>query len=825
MRPDSTIHWTSYPALLAAGCMAFGIFVASTLLCVNVGGWAAIGALGIFVALLLKLLGRRRRVSLLPLCTTALTGLVLVAAGGVRFAQHQSDEPLADLPERGLDVIATGRVVSHPLRPEGRLRFVVETDSLAPAAGDALEAARLRLKVTLYQDPWGEPITYPEVQRGDRLRLTGRLRALPEKTNPADFDYGWYLRRRGIHGTLSVREEGGAAVASSERGGLMGVVTARRAAIRESIDRLVPSEEGRIVLGALILGDRSRLDPQTREQFVHSGLMHLLAVSGLHVLLVGMVLYGVLGPFLRRFRLPWRSAELGRAGATILLLGLYMLISGAAPSVVRAVVMTVVLIGAALFQRSTQTLNALGVAAIVLLVVRPTELFNPGFQLSFAAVAAIVTLQPALERITPARWQESTLLRWTANTVLISAGASLGTLPILLYHFGVASAAGILLNLAAIPLTAGTLAAGLLAVVLGTAGGVIATTFGSAANVCAQGLLWTAELGDTWLHATVIRRYVRCAWMLGGMTAGLLVLVQWPRPRLRWRLLITCIVLLSISLWSAAMQDGRKNVMEVVFFDVGHGDAALLSLPGGSHVLVDAGRRDGFTDVGAQTILPHLERYGIDSLDAVVISHPHSDHLGGLPALLRGVQVGRVIHNGQPMSSSLYEETHHLLDSLGVSHQAVSAGDTLQLDPDVRTQVLSPLPGIHFQPEEANNASIVLRLAYGRTSFLFAGDAEGMVEQALVERYEPLLSSDVVKVGHHGSSTSSTQEFVDAVVPDSSRSVEAVVSVGAWNMFGLPSEEVLGHWRERGARIRVTGREGALWLRSDGESVQQVAWR
>ena len=184
----------------------------------------------------------------------------------------------------------------------------------------------------------------------------------------------------------------------------------------------------------------------------------------------------------------------------------------------------------------------------------------------------------------------------------------------------------------------------------------------------------------------------------------------------------------------------------------------------------------------------------------------------------------RVVHNGLPYESELYREVMHLVDSLSIPQRAVSAGDTLWVDEHVLAQVLSPSLPVSRAPH-ANEASVVLRITYGETVTLLTGDAEGAAESEMVARYGKLLGSDVVKVPHHGSSTSSTAAFLRAVTPDTVRAGVAVVSVSRYGRFGLPDQEVLTAWRQRGMRLLSTASEGAVWLRSDGEGVRQVDWR
>ncbi|NBB87322.1 MAG: DNA internalization-related competence protein ComEC/Rec2 [Bacteroidetes bacterium] len=825
MRPDSSVQWNAYPAGWLAGALAVGIALAQAIGTAPVG-WIVVGGSLLVVAAILLHRAHHRLVSGLPLAATGVVVLAVVCAGGARQSAFQTlparhvAHAVSDTAGAG---VLYGHVAGHPVMHPRQLRLTVEVDAWNPVAG-AARAVTGRVQATLWA-PWEDSLRAPSVLHGDHVALQGMLEPLPRRRNPADFDYGAFLQRQGVHAVFTIRDSVAVVVQGADRSWLDQLIVDLRQYVRSQIARVVPTSEGRVLLTALVLGDRTALDSDMREQFRRTGLMHLLAVSGLHVLLVGMVLFQVLGPLLRRLGMPWRGAEAGRAILTLTLLGLYMLVAGASVSVVRAVLMATLLIGGLLLQRSAHTLNTLGVAAVVLLLVRPTQLFDVGFQLSFTAVVAIVTLQPRLRELLPLAWLERPWVRAGLLNVVVSVGAVLGTLPVLLYHFGYASWAGIVLNLPAIPLTAGTLLAGLLALVAGGISTGAAQVFGASADLCAHLLLWITAQGDAWLGFLAIDRFVTAPLSVGALVLGTLALAQWPRPRNRWRLAGAALVCLVLTTWGPVIHDNRTAPLELVFFDVGHGDAALVQFPGGGTLLVDAGARDQFVDHGQRTLLPHLHHVGIRKIDTVVISHPHADHFGGLLTLLRSVPIGRVFHNGQAHPSDLFNQKIGLLDSLRIPHRSLTAGDTLRLDPSVRVDVLAPEPARSFDYTQANDASVVLRLRYGDVRVLFAGDAEQEAEHLLVNRYDRLLYSDVIKVGHHGSRTSSASGFVDAVRADTTQDAVAIISVGRGRRYGLPSPTVVDRWKAHGTDVRITRDVGAVWLQSDGMEVWSREWR
>jgi competence protein ComEC len=553
--------------------------------------------------------------------------------------------------------------------------------------------------------------------------------------------------------------------------------------------------------------------------------MHLLAVSGLHVFLVGMVLYMLLRPLLMRLRLGWKAVETGRAALTIVVLGFYMMLTGARPSVVRAVIMSSLFIGGILFQRSSYPLNTLGVAALVLLAVRPPALFDVGFQLSMAAVAALLSVHPRIMEWVPESWVHSDGREWIVSTVSASTAATVGTAPVLLLHFGWVSGAGLLLNLVGIPFTGLGLSAAVSMLVAGGMWSIAGAAFGSMADMFVQGLLLTSREGMEWLGWMGVRMGEPNLWILGALVAGTVALAQWPRPRHRWRCVICGLFLLVGGIWAGVLGSGAEPTLDVVFFDVGQGDAILVTTPDDHRMLVDAGPRSSPERAAVSySILPFLEQRGIDSLHTVVVTHPDEDHLGGLPEILEDVAVGEVLHSGQEVETELYQRTRRLFRRENVLHRSVQRGEVFSVGSSVRVQVLGPpADPARRGIESENGRSVVLHLAYGETDVLLSGDVERRAERDLVCTYEGQLESRIVKVPHHGSETSSTPRFVDEVVNDSGRT-EAVVSVGQSNQFDMPNPTVLRRWDSEGARVWVTSQSGAVWLQTNGEDVWELDW-
>jgi competence protein ComEC len=440
------------------------------------------------------------------------------------------------------------------------------------------------------------------------------------------------------------------------------------------------------------------------------------------------------------------------------------------------------------------------------------QLFQLGFQLTFVAVLGIAYLYRPLallfRRMLPLRWQ---LVRLTIALLAVSFAAQLATLPFTLNAFGRLPLTAILGNLIVIP-------AALIIVTTATAAcafsffAPLSQTIGSVAD------LTTAEMiaFTKWL-AGVPLAYVDgisvSPWLLLFYVVLIVTFVEWRRSRLaRPWLVCAGLLFLNIFVWQQAWSAGPK--LRLTFFDVGQGDAVLVEFPNG-RMLVDTGPYDDEYDAASWVLLPFFRRSGIRQLDAVVITHPHADHLGGLPALLREIKVKKVFVCGAETDSPLEQQCEKLIDSLRVQHVALRAGERVRDFAPAQVWALHPLrdeAGFH----RLNDASVVLKVVFGQHAFLFPGDAELESESHLL-KFANVLDSDLLKVGHHGSSTSSMSSFLAAVSPQ-----WAVTSVGRWNNFGHPNPQVMARYDSLGIQLLRTDRDGAVIFETDGKTLKRI---
>jgi competence protein ComEC len=653
-----------------------------------------------------------------------------------------------------------------------------------------------------------------QIQYGDYVLVHGFITLPAGRRNPYEPDFNRYLSLNGIDALLYVR--GYHNIETSGTGKASYLMTAfinpLRNYISGVIDRNVSGESAHFLRG-LMLGDRSRISDEVRERFISAGVIHVLAVSGLHVGIVTVIIFSVLG-FLRIPRIP-------RILLTIAGLVLFMYMTGAAPSVIRATVMASIILLGIILQRKSDIYNSIAVAALVLLLYDTRELFKPSFQFSFAAVLAIVYLYPrfreGMMRRFP-RLEDRWLLRYMVQLFMVSCAAQIGTLPFTAFYFERISLAAFGANLLVIPCVFFVLSFGFAVVAVGLLSPLLARAYGYTSDFLLTGMLRFIEFVSQFSYASI---EVYNFGMIDGLIffAVMAVIVHITNPR-RFKLsVIALLMVLNIYIVDYNINfdaDRRRAILSITMLDVGQGDALFIEFPDGKTMLYDSGPRTMRSDAGERIVVPFLKRHGIRHIDAVVISHPHADHYGGLEAVLNEVSVGMVYETGQSGSGQWYAALKEKIGRGKTPVTSLRAGDFIDGFENVRIYVVHPAPPFVQEPEDdrswnLNNASIVLLIVYGDTRILLTGDAEREAEHYMIYIYNDFLDADILKAGHHGSRTSNTDGFLSIVAPE-----KALISVGRLNRFGHPSEEVIRRFDEKGIAVYRTDRNGAIVIRTCG---------
>ena len=778
------MRWLEAPLVPLAGATALGI---ATSAWIATPAWSLLcaGALALGLTSLALALGATR---------LATAGLLLLAVllGVVRAI---SDPLPADHIARvafGPRVSVEGRLAEEPVRwSADRTRLLIDLDGLRD--GLDLRTVSGRIQVTLY----GET---PPVGEGQRVALDLKLSPPRAFKNPGAFDYPAFLRREGILLVGSGRADSLVALTADDP---PWPVWVKRWAVSTTAGHLPATSAA--LLGGLLLGEKTGLPPEASEAFRRAGVYHILAVSGFNVALLASSVFFVLSTL----GVPRRVTAVV-AGAA--LVGFALVVGGQA-SVLRATVMGLLLLGALLLDRESQLMNALALAVLLLLAWRPGDLGEPGFQLSFAATAGIIHLAPPLTAwLIGKRWPG-----WLATPMAVSLGAQAAVTPVMLVHFNQLSLIGIVANLVVVPMAAVGTTLGMLAL-------LTAAVSAWAADVLFQALwpLLLALRAAVWAAARVPGAMVHLpapSWAAIAAWCVALALLPYLGSR-RWiraTVMVSLALVLGLSIWPWVAPDNGR--LRVTFLDVGQGDAILVELPEGQRLLVDGGPGGNQRlDVGERVLAPFLWNRPTQRLDVVALTHPDSDHSGGLRAVLTRFGVREFWENGRWITGT--EETLRAVERSGACRRTLVAGQRLWLGSALLT-VLNPdgsRPLDDPPPEGQNEESLVLRLDWRGFSLLLTGDLGGPGEERLLADHAPVRAL-ALKVGHHGSRYSSTGAFLDAVEP-----AVAIISVGARNSFGHPTPEVLGRLEAAGARIYRTDRDGAVILETDGITLSITRW-
>lgn len=793
-----------YPAVRLALLMIAGILLAKYL-DIKSYLWIATLAATLLIFLLNQYLsGTSARISFYYISLAAYL-LALVLFGACRYSlSTNSTEPFS---RQYLNTLTWEKVSFkgdlHQIRKSGSGKYQLDIAINSTISQDSIILTEeFNLRAIL---PTEDSVTAKQLKLGSGISFLATIYPVEGKRNPHEFDYRKYLAgqdiyvQAGVDSILYIQPDDGSLSWNSLRQSLIDIINKNFSTATAPLAK------------ALLIGYKNELSSNEKIAFSRVGLSHIMAVSGLHV---GFLLT----PFWLVIPFFWTYKYGRQAGLLILiaLLFFYAGLTGFSASVVRASITGGFIMYARLFNKMRDSINLTALAAIIILLIDPSEIFEIGFQLSFGAVYIILLTLPVINGLLPARIRYS----WyggLVSIILVSITVQAGLFPLLSYYFGEFSLIGPLANAAVVPFLGFVLPYSLL--ILGIAS--LFPTLGFYLNLPNEYYLEGLNLFVTTVSAWDM------SWIQTPST-GIFLFLTWSTaiflvaavhiPSIRWKLLITLLSLVCIQQLSVVVLSFKAPDLEITILDVGQGDAALIKTPAGKHMLIDAGRWTPTYNSGRYTILPHLQAEGIQKLDAVFLSHPHADHIGGILDLIEGVRIDTIYNSGFQYDSKLYKDYLASASKKGIPVKSLAAGSSISIDPSMRIFIYGPDAG--ESGSDPNEHSLILELVYGSTEFLFMGDAGEEQESRLLKNYGSLLDTDFLKVGHHGSRTSSSLDFLKTATPALS-----AVSLDKNNKFRHPHEEAITRLLSSQTSLHFTSHNGALFFLSDGNIIRQNYWK
>ena len=745
--------------------------------------------------------------------TTCSLFIFTIAHASVQHVLHPSF-PADHLRHLSLpqDVTVEGWLFREPERFPHRGRLYLEAVRLWKDGVQSPASGKILLTVRSLSGPW---------RYGDELRITLKLRTPRNFHTPGNFDYEGYLARRDIYLTAFLWDDGGI-----EKMGARGNPFQHRIEqIRRNIGTFFTTYldvQTAAVLRALILGDEGRIEKDLRQAFAQAGVTHVLSVSGLHIALVAATAYGGWWWLLGRSRLLLLSLTMPKLASilTVPPVLFYAVLAGGNVATWRSVLMIFVYLFAPVVDRRGDVYRSLAFAALIISLVDPGAVLDISFQLSFVSVFSIVLGTGLLsvwweKRKDSPFFSESVmrarLLRWGATYCVVSAFALLGTAPLTAFHFNQISLVGFVANLIVVPLLgSAAVIFGLLTVVGSFLDSRIALVFlwvaGCITRVGNAVVFWFASLPYASLQVVTPSE-------MELVLLYSLLLCLCSRSLFSSRVFRTLVTVFLVGLCTDAavwITDRYfHHTLRVSFLDVGQGDAAVVELPDGRVMLIDGGgfASEGF-DTGEAIIAPFLWSKKIAKVDVLVMSHPQLDHYGGLLYIAEHFAPRELWFNGELAQGLRFAEFMKVVNQKGIMLRTLCRDAAPFVSPEVLIRILHPPCGHrHF---DTNNSSLVVRITYGVTDILFTGDIEGEGETELLAT-ATTLPSEILKVPHHGSRTSSSQAFVRATTP-----AMAIASLGAGNRFHFPAREVVARYQQQGTQWIRTDQAGTVTVVSNG---------
>ena len=726
--------------------------------------------------------------------------LVFFCLGMIRFSCAEM-LPTSDISKwKGNVVRVTGIAAEAPRKTETadgtqKLRYLLNAKQVEVQGKKYSASGNMYVYASIKQ---GE--TVPDARIGDEVTASGKVRIPHGYADPGQLDTVQMLRSQGITAQLVAGKQG-IRVIPQESMLFLRKMEEIRTHYRTRMEEVMPKSDAAAIF-AMLFGGYEGIRPELTEAFTVTGIVHILSVSGSHISLLAATIawLGGLCRLSRRIQVVFVVAAIV----------VYSILSGCVPPVLRSALMGGLTFLALALEREKEAGRILLLTGMGMLLASPMYLFHISFQLSFLATAGLLYAAPPIRR-----WmRERNVPEFFAGALSITIAAQLSTLPILAWYFNQLSLSSLLANLLIVPIVEGM-------IVLGLFSGMVAfflPFLGKVFFLFNSLLLGVVYEMARWMEALPASQVYLPTfpfWLSVLFYAGLLMVCS-KRGRdlagkfLREQKVLAISMVLLVGAISFAWHCLYRDEVVFAVLDVGQGDAMLLKTAHHAAMFDAGGTREGGFDVGARVDVPYLLHQGVRKLDYIFLTHAHEDHAGGVGGILRKhFPVGTVLTASE--SRAAYEKVLQVpVEALEKARlrQAVE-GEVFELD-GVKVEVLYA-PACSGKPATGNEVSNVYRITYGKASFLVTGDLVAEEERKLLEEGKDVQAL-VLKCGHHGSRTSTSQEFLEAVHPR-----YAVIGVGRDNSFGHPNKEILERLEKQGIEIYRTDMDGAIEFHTDGK--------
>lgn len=636
----------------------------------------------------------------------------------------------------------------------------------------------------------------------DKIKVSARLLSSRGFRNFKVSPLNAYLKSQNIHNrafsksALLVER-----LESGKKYSPLHLVSVIRQKLQQKIENYFSSETSALspqgaVLEALLLGERSRMDPSITRSLQKAGIYHLFAISGAHIAIISFFLFSLL----KLSRVPTRLSYL----FVIFFLVFYAFLVEGRPSVMRATIMAVAFLMGKLIWRNVNLINTISISAFILLVFNPFSLFNVGFQLTFAATFSIILFFPRIIKYFPR-------LPFRISEILVlSLTAQLGVFPFIASSFNRVTFSSLILNYAALPMVGLIMAGGYIFLPLSFTSSFLSQLLAKGMESFINLLISCSHLFDKVSFISYRIPTPHLLTIIGYFLFLLLLLLPSKIKKQKLVLIVLFLVFFTV-LISYPFPSFSKN-LKLTFIDVGQGESILVEFPGRKKMLIDGGGHpQGTFDTGEHVVSPFLWEKGIKKIDYLILTHAHPDHLNGLLAVARNFKIGEYWEAFSPLESDPYTEFKRSLSS-SVSRKRLFRGYSHH-EREVRIEVLHPEKEEPYVYTISNDHSLVLRLSYNQISFLLPGDIGRGAEKKILESLGQ-IKSQVLKSPHHGSASSSTEAFLHRISPEI-----VVISLGEGNRYGFPDQGILERYKKIGAKIFRTDVHGAVEVSSDGRTI------